>query len=311
MKYFVIINPNSGGRRGEKIWGKIHQILQSKNIDFDFALTNSRGHAVEISCNAIYNGFRHFIVLGGDGTLNEVVNGVFSQSECSPNSISLGVIPVGTGNDWRRMYGISKDPVKALKVILKNNTILQDVGLVSYNHKGIEKDRFFINGAGLGYDALVTRRSNLCKERGFQGKWVYWLQIIGSVFKHKSNRIRLTVNGELVLQARVYTISVGICKYSGGGIPQVPNAISDDGLFDIMVLKRINILKAIGCLPQLFNGTFVKLNEVKTFRAKEISIKSDDRQSIYLETDGESLGHSPCLFKVIKRSIKMNVPIKQ
>lgn len=305
--YYILVNPNAGGKKGKKIWKAVSKVLAEKKIQFDYATTHSRGHGIELTREAIANGYRKILVLGGDGTLNEAVNGIFQQDACPTNEITLGIIPVGTGNDLGRMYGIPKDSFKALDIILKNNTFTQDVAKVSFFQNGVKCNRYFANCAGMGYDALVTRKSNLWKDNGYTGIWVYWTNILLSLFQHKCVELEIEVDGVPSMRSKVYSMSVGICKYSGGGVPQLPNAIPDDGLMDMTVVKRINILKILGNLPRLFNGSFIHMKEIKTFQAKSIGVKTVYTKPLYLETDGESLGTSPCDFTLIPKSLNIYV----
>ena len=128
--------------------------------------TERKGHATEIARDGIAAGFRKIISVGGDGTLNEIVNGVFTQDYCLPAEIVIGMIPVGTGNDWGRMFGIPLVYEGSVRVIKEKKLMLHDVGLISY-YNGTEKEkRYFINIAGLGFEAAVVKKTNAQKDKG-------------------------------------------------------------------------------------------------------------------------------------------------
>src|SRR5512133_2376526 len=141
-EWLVIVNPNAGNGKGEKDWNKIAEFLEKENVSYTVKFTERKGHAIQITLGAISEGYRKFITVGGDGTLNEVVNGVFTSKNCSSNEISLSLIPVGTGNDWGRMFGIPLDYEKAVKIISENKILSHDAGLVSYYSGGQKMDRY-------------------------------------------------------------------------------------------------------------------------------------------------------------------------
>ena len=156
----MVVNPNAGNRRIKRDWNKIRKLLQQSGLEYDFALTERAFHAVEITKKAIAKGFRKFIAVGGDGTFNEVVNGFFLQREVDVEEFTVAVIPVGTGNDWGRMFNIPNDYRKAIDVIVRGKTFVQDVGRISYFLNETPKSRYFVNIAGMGFDALVAQKTN-------------------------------------------------------------------------------------------------------------------------------------------------------
>ena len=182
-EWFVIVNPNAGKRKGQQDWLTIARLLTEAGIDYINIFTEHRDHAMHLAHKYIEKGFRNIIVVGGDGTLNEVVNGIFTQSTIEPTEIRLGMIPVGTGNDWCRMYHISNDYKEAIDAIATGNEFLQDAGSVRYfNSLGIEKTRYFINMAGMGFDALVAKKTNRQKDQGKGGTFSYFINIFSSLF---------------------------------------------------------------------------------------------------------------------------------
>ena len=163
VKYVVIVNPNAGNKRGEKDWPLIETCLKKYNINYEAEFTQGQGHAGEICTNKIKEGFKYFLVVGGDGTLNEVLNGIFCCN-INYNDIVLGNIPVGTGNDWCRTYKIPNDIEKSVEIISKKHVFKQDVGRAFYIKDGKEESRYFMNVAGMGFDAFVAFQTNQKKE---------------------------------------------------------------------------------------------------------------------------------------------------
>jgi YegS/Rv2252/BmrU family lipid kinase len=303
-KWLVIVNPNAGHGQGSKDWKKIESILHAFNIEFQPHFTQSRHHAIDISANAIEQGFRKILIVGGDGTMNEVVNGCFLQKACPTTHITLAIITVGTGNDWGRLFGIPLDYEGAIKVIKEGQIHLQDTGIVSYYHGVRKESRYFINIAGLGFDAVVVKRTNLQKDRGKSGKALYLWNLLRSLLFYRHTEVEVIIDGNII-KNKIFTISLGIGKYSGGGMMQTPNAVTDDGLFDITIVNKIRKGDIILSLKMLYDGSLYNHPKISGYTGKHILIDSDPL--IHVEADGESLGHSPIEFNIIPKSINVIV----
>ncbi len=305
-KWLVVVNPKAGANKCEKDWPAIRNLLEKEGFSFISMLTESPFHAIELTRDAINEqGFKKILAVGGDGTLNEVVNGIFQQSRYATTDITLGMITVGTGNDWGRMYYFPLNYGKAIRVLKAERTFLQDVGKVKYRYDSEDKSRYFINMAGMGYDALVAQKTNRMKSKGRGGKITYLFNLVTGLVQYKSVQLHINLDGEQVINEKVFSMSIGICRYNGGGMMQLPNAIPDDGEFDMTVIRQTPKFKVVRHIKNLYDGSFIKLNEVKTFRGKQISVTSTPRHAIQLETDGESLGSSPLDFNIIPKSVKL------
>jgi diacylglycerol kinase (ATP) len=302
-EWFVIVNPNAGKRKGQHDWLTIARLLTEAGIEFTNIFTEHRDHAMLLARKYIENGFHNIIVVGGDGTLNEVVNGIFTQSHIPPSEITLAMIPVGTGNDWCRMYNIPSDYKEAIAAIVKGQQFVQDAGCVKYyNSLGLEKTRYFINMAGMGFDAMVANKTNRQKDQGKGGPLSYFVNIFSSLFSYRFTKTIVKMDDQSI-QCDVFSMSVGICQFNGGGMKQAPNAKSDDGLFDLTIIKPIGKFKVIRNVVKLFDGSFTLLPEVSTYTSANISIQSET--PIYIEVDGESLGHTPFDFTIIPKCLRI------
>ena len=301
--WLIIVNPNAGARNGAKDWPQISQYLNEAALPHICVLTEHRDHANRITMEFIEKGFRKIAVVGGDGTMNEVVNGIFMQRFVSSSDILLGMIPVGTGNDWSRMFGIPFDYRGAIEILRKNNTFLQDVGKVQYFKKEEPQVRYFMNIAGMGYDALVAKKANLSKEKGKGGPLSYFLFIFTGLIQYQFVDTVIEIDDQLVYKGEIFSMNVGICKYSGGGMIQVPFAIPDDGLFDITVIKKAPKWMVIRYANKLYDGTLVNLDFVSTFKGKSVRIRATEK--LYLEADGESLGNSPFVYEILPKSLRI------
>ena len=297
-KWLMIVNPNAGVKKGTKDWPKILRLLNEEKVEFDFRLTSGRGHATEIAAEAVDTGYRNICVVGGDGTLNEVLNGLPLTPE-----ITLGMIPVGTGNDWCRMFNIPFDYLKAIHILKQKKTFLQDAGKVTYYHQETQVKRYFMNVAGMGYDALVAKKTNMLKEKGLGGPLTYMYFVFASLFQYKFIEAVIEVDGKPAFKGEIFSMNVGICKYNGGGMMQVPHAIPDDGLLDVTLIKRTSKWMVVRYDRKLFDGSLINLPMVATFRGENIRIRSTGK--VFLETDGESLGHTPFTFEILPRCIRV------
>jgi len=303
-QWLVIVNPNAGAKKGEKDWPKISSILDDAGFEYISILTTHRNHAIEISANYISQGYKKIIVVGGDGTLNEVVNGIFQQEKYPSTEIVLGMIMVGTGNDWGRTFGIPVKYKKAVKVIKNGKTFTQDAGMVTY-HTEEAHTRYFINMAGLGYDGLVADKTNKMKEKGRGGTMAYLVNLLLGLFEYRQPTLEIDIDGKNVFSGKVFSMSVGVCKYNGGGMMQCPHAIPDDGIFDITLIKFIHKYKALVHIKKLYSGHFEQLPFIQLFTGKTIEIKRRQGMSMKLETDGESLGHAPYNFEIIPKCLNV------
>jgi len=301
-EWLVIVNPNAGRRKGGKDWNEISRLLSESGIKFTCFFTERKLHAVHLTAQNIEQGYKNIIVVSGDGTLNEVVNGVFTQNKYPTEEIALGMITVGTGNDWGRMYNIPGNYKEAISVLKTCKTVKQDIGVVQYFSSGMQERRYFINIAGLGFDAKVVKKTNRQKEKGRSGVLIYLINILTSLFKYKDVKAEIIIDGNRI-EDEIFTVSLGIGKYAGGGMMLIPNAIPDNGTFDLTVIKKMKKIEIIRNLPKLYNGTILKHPGVESFTGRNILINADP--VAYLETDGESLGHTPVEFNILPKSLNV------
>lgn len=301
-EWLVVVNPNAGIGKAGRDWGKISNMLDKHGFDYQAVFTEGPLHAIELVATHIREGFRKIIVVGGDGTMNEVANGIFKQKVLPTTEITAGMISVGTGNDWVRTYNIPMDYEKAVEVLKRGETMLQDAGTVSYYNSHVEYTRYFVNMAGLGFDGLVAQKTNADKIRGRGNPFLYLINLVGSLFSYKSCRTKVTVDGQ-VLREKIFSIGIGIGQYNGGGMRQAPDAMPDDGLFDLTVIKDITKLSVLANVRRLYNGTIKKHKLVESMVGKSVRIECET--PVLLEADGESLGHSPFAFEIVPRSVRI------
>jgi YegS/Rv2252/BmrU family lipid kinase len=299
--WYLILNPMAGGGKAEKKYPQIAELLTKKGISFTTFKTSAAGDGEKAVTTALKDGYRKILVCGGDGTLNEIVNGIMNQDLVPNQEITIGLIPIGTGNDWGRTWNLSRNIKTSIAILQNGKTAIQDVGLVKFDHKPDSKI-WFMNVAGCGFDAAVAYAANKEKEKGNSGVLTYIKQLVYTLFKYEPVECQLTINGKTV-SAQLFAVLVGIGKFAGNKMKLVPNAIPNDGLFDITLVHKISPWKVIRNFPKLFNGKFLGLKEVSVYQGTEFSITS--KKDVYFQADGESMGKVPLHITLVPNAIKV------
>lgn len=295
----MVVNPVSGGGKGTHLSETIAGLLLQRQIPFEKAVTQRVWHACELTQDAIKAGFTRFLIVGGDGTANEVINGIFLTG-ANTEKIIVGMISVGTGNDWVRTIGKHRSVNSIPDSLLYEQTFLHDVGRVEYKKNGATAYRYFINIAGLGFDGYAAKKIAE-GPRFLQGtKLQYWGAILQSLFFYKHHLMKITVDGNESTH-QTLSIACGICKYNGGGLMQLPGASCEDGLLDMTLIGNMSKLKMVMSLPKLSNGSFLSMKEIATFKGKDFLIECDE--PVMVETDGEYLGETPARISILTNKI--------
>lgn len=302
--WFLIANQISGGYRCKKELPDIIQLFNKHGLIFSKNYTKKRGHATALAAEAVEKGYRKIICAGGDGTANEIINGIMTQKFVSPEEITLAVIPLGTGNDWGLSAGFTLDREEMVKAIKKGRTITQDVCKTTFTgNDGQLQERYFMNVAGTGYDAEVLFKTERMKEAGRRGKFLYTLNIFTSLFSFRPPLTSISIDGENRINEPALSINIGIGKYNGGGLMQVPHAVLDDGLLSLTFIGDIGRLGIIRHSGKLKTGDIGKVRKVQLLKGKNISITSD--RPMLFEADGEALGMTPLTFEVMHEKLKV------
>lgn len=301
-KWLVILNPHAGSGRGKKDQTVLLKMLNKSGFEYELNVSEFPKHSIQLTIRAIEKGFRNLIVAGGDGTLNEAVNGIFTQTVCSPEEITIGMIPVGTGNDWIKTFGIPNEYNAAIQIIKKGDSMQQDVGRISFTENDLAKTCYFANMAGFGFDAMVAEKTNRLKNKGRTGISLY-LQALGSSFlNYQTAKTRIVIDGHEINEL-IFSASIGIGKFNGGGMMQAPGAIPNNGQFQVTIIRKIGIFGILRNLAGLYSGEFIKDARVSTHEAIHVLISS--AQNIAGEADGEILGDNK--FEISLFSQKLNV----
>jgi len=283
-KYFLITNPVAGQGRCSALLPAVRRELDRRHIDYDVFLTNEPYEAAHVTEMVIEAGFTHVVAMGGDGTVNEVVNGIMASSVRLP----LAVIPAGSGNDFCRMMGIPATLSDAIETMVSGKKRAIDLGHVV-------GDRYFVNGVGIGIDAQVAR--DVLRMKRLRGTSAYLAAAVQEIFRFKS--FSLTIKNDDWTETRDL-ISLGLAngKYSGGGFQLAPRACLDDGLLDVAAIgdfssKFARLLR----LPQARAGKHLRLPEVTYHQVQEIAVSSS--QKLIAHIDGEPYRLPERSFQVI------------
>ena len=306
-RWGVIVNPYSGKRQLQKDWQGIYYLLKKAEINFSEQLTAFPGHAIEIARTMVEAGFRHLIIVGGDGTLNEVVNGIYTSSIDDKSAVTLALVPYGTGNDWARYWGITRNYRQLARQMFQRKCTLIDIGKISYtDHRGRNAVRYFINGAGWGFDGMVVRITNRIKKYLGGSAWVYSLAVFIALLKLKTWPMHF-LSDDREDEGRFFTIAIGNGCYSGGGLKQVPDAQPTDGKFHITAMQKIKLSQIPSAIKLLFSGRLPEHACAHTFVTEKFQITYDGM--LDAETDGVDLeGCSPFTVEVVPNAVQMLVP---
>lgn len=302
-KWGIIYNPRSGTRKIKKRWKKILEYIESRGVDFDYVQSEGYGAVERLARTLANNGYRTIVIVGGDGALNDALNGILTSSAERKTDIALGIIPNGIGNDFAHFWGIEFDDYeKAVDCIINHRTRLVDVGYCSYFHDGVHEKRYFLNAVNIGLGAQVVHISNGTKR--FWG--VKGISFIASLFlllfQRKLYRSHLKINGEHI-RGRIMTLCVG----SARGYGLTPNAVPYNGWLDVSVVYRPELLQLLSGLWMLLQGRILNHKMVKPYRTKKVKVFRVHNGMISL--DGRVLRTNyPLEIGIDPESIQMIIP---
>ncbi|MBP8925024.1 MAG: diacylglycerol kinase family lipid kinase [Pseudomonadales bacterium] len=297
--WYVICNPVSGRRSGHSNRRRLEHGLRAVGIAHEIALTEYPEHACELARAACRNGWRRIAIAGGDGTAHQVVNGILGSGIGDLAQMMLGVLPLGTGNDWARTLGVPADVDSACRILGAGQAVLHDVGEVALRIDGQAKTRHFINMAGAGFDAHVVR---LVQTRGDR-HWRYITGLLQGAHNFQAPELTISAAG-FRHEGPTLVAFLNIGRYLGGGMRVAPQAQFDDGLFELTVVRSMRLPRLLANLPRLALGNLAGSHLVSVARAASVSIEGDT----LIEADGELLGRTPANFRIIARAMRVVVP---
>lgn len=277
----IILNPASGTGKGRKLRSEIERELARRGVTMTVVETESRGHAVELARAAALNGVGKVIAAGGDGTVHEVVNGLLQARLAGARHIpALGIIPIGTGNDFIKSVNGGTDRNLAYQIIAHGVVRYFDLGRVVWNG-GAE---YFMNGVGTGIDVEVLRQ--ITKYRRLPGVVSYLLGLFKALLRFRPIPVRLRIDGE-DWKERVMIVAVGNGFCLGGGFRLFPHARADDGHLDVCVVERVNLIDIMELLPRILVGRHPGHRRVLMRPAEAVEIVVESDRPVAFQVDGE------------------------
>ncbi len=286
----VILNPIAGRGAGGRLSSQITESLSGYGLDFELAVTTAPGHATTLARDAAARGDEAVIAVGGDGTANEVLNGLM-QADVDPNGTAFGVVPIGTGNDFAFGAGVSLDLQEACQVVARGKGRLLDVGLF---HADNEEPRFFGNGIGIGFDAIANIESRKIKR--LRGTLLYLVAVIRTLaFYYQAPQATIRVDGRELVQPSLL-VSVMNGQRVGGGFYITPGSRMDDGWFDLCVARKVSRPKMVAFVPRFMRGTHVTDPDITMSQGRQVTIVSESPWAAHV--DGEIYGVGACRFAV-------------
>lgn len=288
VRYFIV-NRVSGNGRGLARWSRIEPVLKERGIPYRVAFTERPGHATELAREAAKTGVRAVVAVGGDGTVNEVGNGLIGTD------VPFGYIPAGSGNDFATAQGIPKDPVKALDRVLKHSPRRVDTADFG--------GRVMVSSIGIGFDGQVAKTVNESKWKQRWGKGSYAIGVLKELRRFQPTRVTLEVDGQVIREEGVWLIAVANVSCYGGGMKICPEAKNDDGLLDICLVRGISRWKLLRLFPLVFSGKHVNYPYVVMLRGAEIRVSAE--RPLVVHADGEIVGETPVVISVRPQSLTL------
>jgi len=299
--WHIIANPAAGGGSVARRWPQIEQLLQEMGFSYSVQFTERRGHAARLAEDIILKGGRYLLGIGGDGTNHEIANGILGQSFAPTADIHYALLPVGTGNDWAKEHEIPCDPRQRLERLKMPQTTLQDVGIVDYFRDGKAEKRYFVNVAGMAYDGFIGKKLT---ERPVSNRAHYLLMVAQYLLEYRLTGAKIMFDGEIV-EDEFYTINIGLCRFSGGGMQFVPHAVPDDGLFALTYARRLHKLEVLMQTPRFYNGTLLRHPKIGHAQVRSIRVEQTGAHPTLLEADGEFLGETPVEFTLLEKALRV------
>ena len=291
-KTLAILNPFSGRGRAAKLFPQVETELKRAGIEYDLARTRTALHAIQLAWEAHADGYERIIALGGDGLAHEIVNGLMRASQ-EGETIALGVIPLGTGNDFNKMVppacrvGQTHDNWRAaINTIARGKTDLFDIGRIVGDHPtpGHPHPHYFDNGMDVGFGALVAKHAGSVPSF-LQGTSMYLAAVFKTLANYQVPRLKITLDDGTTIEQRSTMTAIANGRCFGGGFWIAPEAMPDDGQFDLMIARGLGRAGILALVPRVMQGTHLTHPAVRMTRAARIVIDSPD--PLVVEADGE------------------------
>ena len=304
MKTFLVVNPRSAGGETGRRWAEISSQVTRSIGDFGFGFTERTMDAARLTREALQEGYDCVAAVGGDGTVNEVLNGFFADGKAINPQAALGLIPRGTGGDFRRAFGWELDLESALDRLRSDKTEPFDVGLAEYvNHQGQPESRYFANIASFGVSADIAHGVNE-GSKAMGGLSFLW-GTVKTLAKHKDRKVRLRVDGGAPEALGITVVAASNGRYFGSGMCVAPRALTHDGQFDLTLWQDYRLSDFIIKSKGVYNGDHTTWSKTRYVQCRTLEAESDEE--VFLEMDGEVPGKLPCRIALLPGAIRLKV----
>jgi YegS/Rv2252/BmrU family lipid kinase len=304
MKTVVLVNPGSAQGRTGRRWPELAERLGAAIGPFEAVLTAAPMDAVPLAAEARRAGCARLVVVGGDGTVNEAVNGLLADDAPAGAEPCLAFVPQGTGGDFGRSLGLASGTEAAIAAIAQGRTRRIDVGRADFADGSRRSSRYFVNVASFGMGAQVALAVNAATwSKKLGGSVAFYLATMRVMATHANRRLRLAVDGEVAAELVANTVAVCNGRYFGGAMFIAPMAEPDDGRLDIVVLGDLGLWGFLRHMPKLYAGRHLELDEVTVMGGGRL--EASGAETVHLEVDGEAVGRLPASFDVVPGAISV------
>ncbi len=305
----VIINPASaGGRTGKQLDNIIRAVRETANGECSFSITTKPSEATRLTATAIDRGCEAVLAVGGDGTIQEVVNGFFSNGHMVNPECQLGVLSNGTGQGFGQSLGVQGSLKAQLDHFWNGQVLLVDLGRVAFaNAGGRNVFRYFLNECQAGIGGAVVKQVGL-NHKALGGKVAFGYATLRTVFFHKNQSMTIRADGRAI-SGRFTGVVIANGAYTGGGMNLAPGAMMDDGYLDLLLMHEMTVVQRLQSFSLIYSGKHVGTDYFTYRRVKSVSLEASE--PVLLEADGELLGAMPCSVEVIPRILPVRVPARK
>lgn len=306
-KIMAIINPVSLNGKTGKRWPLYEKYFHDMGIELEKEFTQYPGHAIKLSREAVEMGYRRIMAVGGDGTINEVVNGFYEDDKILNDELALIVFSQGTGCDYIKSLGIGNRVEEIVDIIQRGKVKKVDLGKVTYqNYSGSQESRYFVNVADTGIGACTAKLVNESSKL-LGGFLSYLIGVFKALIIHKNRKMRVIIDGKEEYNQYLNSVIIANGKYFGGGIMIAPEAELSGGNFNLVLLKNFKKFQIVVNLVKAYQGTHLNHPLVDSLYGREVYLELNENAAYELELDGESVGLLPAQFKILQEKLPVMI----
>jgi YegS/Rv2252/BmrU family lipid kinase len=307
---FVVVNPRSGAGRTGREWPAIERALRVAYPHMTLAVTRKPGDATSLVRHALSEGHHEIVAVGGDGTINEAVNGFFDANGAIAPDAVFGFVTSGTGGDFRKTFGLGPGYAAAIARLREAPVRAIDVGKVScLTLTGQPTVRYFANIGSFGLSGVIVNAVNRARiAKLFGGQFAFAFHSMLGMLSYRDRAVRIRVDGDYDEIASISTVAVANGQFFGGGMRVAPNAVPDDGVFDVIIMGGVPKARAIAEMKKIYTGEHLHDPAVRSLRGRKIvaaPVAETRGHAVLIEVDGECAGRLPATFELLPRALNL------